>query len=482
MMKKNNIRLNYIYNLCYQLLNVLLPLITTPYIARVLKADGVGKYSYSYAIAAIFVAVAQLGTVTFSIREIAYYQDNREERSRLFWEIFLFRCLTVAISLIIYYFTFCRGKNADIFLAQSLCILAVCFDISWYFQGLEQFGLITARDFFSRILGVICVFSFVKTHDDLILYTVILGVTTIIGRVANWFVLPRYLSKISFTRLRIFRNVRTYVILFVPQIANQLYLAVDKSMIGMITGNDYESGYYAQADKILKVCTAILTAVVTVLSPRIAEAFSKGKGEAVQKYVDRTTHFLWMISIPMAVGLISTIGIIIPWFLGDGYESVRWLIYAFSPHIISLAFTTFFGMLLVNTKKQNEYAMSVATGAVCNILMNAFLIRRYLSIGAVMASVVAELIIAAIQLRVLSKQMDLKVFFPNIGKNILASITMAVVVFVVRRNHAPTMFHSVVVILIGGIVYFLCLMILREKFFLSLVKQYLEKLGFYKSE
>lgn len=475
-MKKKSLKLNYIFNLCYQLLNLVLPLVTTPYIARVLGADGVGKYSYSYTIASIFVAIAQLGTVSFAVREIAYHYDDQIERSRLFWEIFLFRCISISISFILFYFFFCCGRDSKVFLAQSLCIIAVCFDISWYFQGMEQFALIVVRDFFSRILGAVCVFIFVKSHNDLVLYIIILATTTILGRAANWLVLSRYLAKVPFAELKVFRHLKTYIILFIPQIANQLYLVVDKSMIGMITGNDFESGYYAQADKILKVCTAILTAIVTVLSPRIADAFSREDFEGVENYIKKTSHFLWMIAIPMSIGLISTIDMIIPWFLGPGYDSVPLLVYIFSPHIITLSFTTFLGMLLVNTKKQNEYAISVAIGVTCNIIMNAFLIQRYYSVGAAISSVIAELIIASIQVVFLSKQIDIKLFLPNVFKYCLAAAFMAVTVCFTKGCLTFTFAGTIIIIIIGTIVYFSCLFIFKDSFLCSYVRLYLDRL------
>lgn len=193
---KKSVTKNYIYNLIYQILVLILPLITAPYISRVLGAENIGIYSYTLSISAYFILFGSLGIALYGQREIAYKQKSRYKRSRAFWEILILRTITMAISLLIFYFTFATSTQYQIYYKiLMLEIVGNCFDISWFFQGMEDFKKTVTRNTIVKLISIICIFSFVKTREDLPIYFIIYVLSILIGNLSLWVYLPKFVKK-----------------------------------------------------------------------------------------------------------------------------------------------------------------------------------------------------------------------------------------------------------------------------------------------
>ena len=251
-MAKKTIIKNYIYNLIYQILVLILPLITTPYISRVLGAENIGIYSYTISIVTYFILFGSLGVALYGRRQIAYEQEKGKKYSKTFWEIFLLRIITMLISTIIFYCIFVNGEKYQLYYKILLLeLLANCFDISWFFQGLEEFKKTVTRNVIIKLISVICIFTFIKTHEDLPMYFVIYVLSTLIGNISLWFYLPKFLKKVRLKQLNLVKHIKPTIGLFIPQIAIQVYTVLDKTMIGFIISDKSEVGFYEQSQKIL---------------------------------------------------------------------------------------------------------------------------------------------------------------------------------------------------------------------------------------
>ena len=253
--KKSKVLVNYIYNTAYELVRILAPLITTPYVSRVLGAGGVGTDSYSQSIATYFVLLASMGTGLYAQREIAYVQDDPERRTRTFWEVEIFSFCTALVSTACFYLLFAtRGTNALIYQILTLEVFANAFDISWIFKGMENFRIIVIRNTLVRIVGIILVFTFVRNSEDVPLYTLCVTLPTFIGNISLWFSVRKYLTKINGKILSgIFKHIKPILILFIPQVAVEVYAVLDKTMIGVLSADMDQVGYYTQAQKIIKI-------------------------------------------------------------------------------------------------------------------------------------------------------------------------------------------------------------------------------------
>lgn len=314
---------NYLYNLSYQLLLIILPIITTPYVSRVLGAKGVGTYSYTNSITQYFILLGCIGLNLYGQREIAYYQNDIKKRNRTFFELLFLRFITLTISIIVFYFTMVlHSKYSYIFIIQVLDIIASIFDISWFFQGIEDFQKTVLRNFVVRIICVSLIFMFVKSPNDLQLYVLCYSGTLLLGNLSLWLYMPKYVSRSDIKNINIKRHIKPAVMLFLPQIATSIYTLLDKTMIGYITNDTSEVAYYEQSQTLIKTVMTVITSLGTAMMPRIANLFKNEKHEEIRIYMQNSIKFVLVLAIPFTFGIMAIAKGFVPWFFGSGYEKV----------------------------------------------------------------------------------------------------------------------------------------------------------------
>lgn len=465
-MTKKTITKNYIYNLTYQILVLILPLITAPYVSRVLGAENIGIYSYTISIATYFILFGSLGVALYGQRQIAYEQKKGKKLSKTFWEIVILRFITMAISMIIFYFIFVNGKQYQVYYKILLLeLLANCLDISWFFQGLEEFKKTVTRNIIVKLISVICIFTFVKTSSDLKIYFWIYVLSTLIGNLSLWAYLPKYLRKIKVKQLNIVQHIKPTIGLFIPQIAIQVYTVLDKTMIGAIISDKSEVGFYEQSQKIIKMLLTVITSLGTVMLPRIANTFASGDKEKVTNYMKRSFNMVFLLAFPMIFGVIAVSKSFVPVFFGQGYDKVAILMSVISPILLLIGLSNVTGtQYLLPTKRQKEYTTSVVFGAIVNFIMNAILIGKFGAIGASIGTVLAELTVTLIQIYFVRKDFNFKEVF-KISKNyLISSILMLMVCLFAGKFINNNLISTIVQVAAGGMTYGICLLILKDTF------------------
>lgn len=442
---------NYIYNVSYQLLTLITPFITTPYLSRVLGPHGIGIYSYTTSIVSYFILLSSLGIANYAQREIAYNQDNPQVQSRTFFEINLLRIILVSISLGAYYLTIIHFPDDHlVYWIQALNIIAVLFDISWFFQGLEEFGKIVFRNFVIKVLSVVLIFILIHNPDDLNKYIFLLGFMNILSGISIWFYLPRYLVKVSWKEIKIFRNFSIIIQLFLPQVAIQIYTVLDKTMIGAITGSPLENGYYEQAEKVVKLSLTIVTSLGTVMMPRIANSYAHGKIDAIKENMMRSYRFVWFLTIPMFFGFIAVSSNFVPWFFGPGYEKVVPLMQILSGLVIAIGLSNVTGIqYLLPTNQQNKLTLSVVIGAITNFVLNLLLIPHLQSIGAAIASIIAEYVVTGVQFYIVRNTFSVLDIIVSMKKYLISGCIMFAATFILASILLPSIIHTFVIITIG---------------------------------
>lgn len=478
MNNKKTITKNYIYNLIYQILVLILPLITTPYVSRVLGAENIGIYSYTISIATYFVLFGSLGVALYGQRQIAYEQNKGEKLSKTFWEIVILRFITMAISMIIFYFTFVNGEQYQVYYKIILLeLLANCFDISWFFQGLEEFKKTVTRNIIVKLISVISIFTFVKNSYDLGIYFWIYVLSTLIGNLSLWAYLPKYLRKIKIKQLNIVQHIKSTIGLFIPQIAVQVYTVLDKTMIGAIISDKSEVGYYEQSQKIVKILLTVITSLGTVMLPRIANTFASGEKEKVTNYMKKSFNMVFLLAFPMIFGVIAVSKAFVPVFFGQGYDEVAILMSIISPILLLIGLSNVTGtQYLLPTKRQKEYTISVVCGAIINFIMNACLIWKIGAIGASIGTVIAELSVTLIQMYFVRKDFNLKEIFKLAKNYLLSSIVMFIVCVFIGRSINSNLVSTIVQVIIGGLTYGICLLILKDTFIFEMLDRIKNKI------
>lgn len=468
---KKSVTKNYIYNLAYQVLIIILPVITTPYISRVLGVENIGIYSYTLSISAFFILFGSLGIALYGKREIAYLQKDKKGYSKAFWEILILRTITMAISLIIFYFVFARTGDYKIYYRiLMLEIVANCIDISWFFQGLEEFKKTVIRNMIVKLISVVCIFVFVKNKEDIYIYFIIYVLSILIGNGSLWLYLPRFLEKVRLKELKVFKHIRSTFSLFLPQIAVEVYTLLDRTMIGMIITDKSEVGFYDQGQKIIKMLLTMITALGTVMLPRIANTYANGKKKKIIKYMRKSFNMVYLLAFPMIFGIISISKDFVPKFFGQGYDKVALIMGVISPIILFIGISNVIGtQYLLPTKRQKEYTISVVCGAVVNLIMNFCLIYKFGAIGASIGTVIAELTVALVQIYFVRKDFNLKKVLKLMKNYLMASLIMFVICMVIRNIVRKPYLSMALQVSIGGVVYLTSLILLEDKFVYEII-------------
>lgn len=444
---------NYIYNTLYQILIIVAPLITTPYVSRVLGVTNIGIYQYSQSIASYFVLLAAVGTTLYGQREIAYLHDKPLERSLAFWEIEIFRIITTLICTALFIAIFCtQGAYPQIYLILALEVIATAFDISWLFMGMEDFKLTVIRNTIIKLLGITCVFIFVKGKEDLGIYTLCVTAPLLIGNLSLWISLNKYLERtnVSFTKLLvgIKERLKPILIFFLPQVAMDVYLLLDKTMLGIFGTSIDQVGYYSQGQKIVKLVLTIVTSLGVVMLPAMSAYYAKGNVDGIKRSIKTAFRFIYMLSFPLWFGLCAIAPRFVPIFYGEGYDPVSNLIIIISPILVIIATSNVIGrQYLLPTNQQKAFTLSIIVGAVVNFVLNIVMIQYWDAIGASIATVIAELAVTVVQCWYVRSQLDLLECF----KSGIKYAVFSVIMFLIVRGAG--------ILLPSGKIWALCLMI-----------------------
>lgn len=393
---------NIAWNLMYQVLITALPLITAPYLARVLGAEKIGEYSFAHSIVSCFVLIAVAGTSLYGQRTIARANALKESRKQILAEILLLRIVGVGISSLVYFGIVFHGvANYALYTIVAVEILATVFDISWFYQGIEKFDVVTTCNGACRLLSAVCIFLFVKSPEDLNIYAAIYATTILLGNAAQWYFLAPHLQKGPLTKLDCLRHVKPAVMLFLSQIAIQTYTVLDKVMIGLISGSDLENGYYDQAQKLIRTMTALITSLGTVMTSRVSVVWcsqNPDKESELERLFLFSFRLVLALGIPVAMGMELIASRFVPVFFGAGYEPVVVLLKLLAWTIPIIGCSNIIGMqYFVPSGKEELVTKSVMMGAAVNVCLNSLMIGRWGALGAVIASVVAELIVTGVQ-------------------------------------------------------------------------------------
>lgn len=455
---------NYVYNMVYQLLNLIVPIITTPYISRILKADGLGRYSVSQTVMEYFVMFGLLGMATYGSRQIAYVRDNEEQRIQAFWDLNAARAITMVVSTL-FYLVFCcfSGEDRLLYLVQIFTVLASLIDISWYFAGMERFRITAIRNIIVKIASVILIFCFIKEKDDIYLYALIVSLSLFIGQTILW---KEVINKFAF-RIPIPKNVMVYIRgsfkLWLPTIAASIYTSFDKLMLSFFT-DDEQVGWYVNSQKIVKIATTVTTSLATVTIPKAANSFSNGRVTEMKSIVSKSLIAVSFLAFPMCTGLMAIRETLVPWFLGAGFEHVSDLLLISSLLIITLSWSSILAnQVLVASKKENLYTLSIIIAAVVNFLLNLILIPRFKSDGALFTSVLAEYIGMLLMLFFARNIIKVRDFANKVVKYIITSILMYFLVYYIGKFMQPTVLTTTIQVIVGLSLYSIVMLVSRDE-------------------
>lgn len=388
-----SVKKNLIYNMSYQVLILILPLITTPYISRVLGAEGLGVYSFYQSIALYFVYFSMLGVLNYGNREISKSMDSKEKTKEKFSEIYSMQLVTSILFLILYIVfavIFPKIGEKQIALIFSLQVFSATIDISWLFFGVQEFKIPAIIQMFSRLFSFGLIFIFVKNINDLWKYVLIMASSYIISLLPLLYFRKKRITAFSFTLKNVKKHLMSSLILFIPIIATSIFRLMDKIMIG-IFGNIQSVGYYENAEKLITISLGVVASFGAVMMPKITNLHSNGKRRESVKLISRSIEVSIWFGTAVCFGIIATANDFIPMFFGNEFERSIPIAKLLSFSAIMISWSAIIRLLyLIPFEKDKVYVKSVVVGAVINFVSNLILIPHYQEIGAVIGTLLAE--------------------------------------------------------------------------------------------
>lgn len=469
----NKVTKNYIYSLFYQIVVLLTPIITTPYISRVIGAKGLGIYSYTNSNVSYFILFGCFGLNLYGQREIAYVQHDLNKRSKVFWELFIMRFIGLSLSFVIYFFSFViNNEYSYIYTIMILNFLSSIADISWFFQGVEEFKKIVIRNLIVRIVGTAIIFVFVKSSNDLWLYILCNCGTQLLGNISMWLHMKKQINFVNFMNLNLHKHIKPVFLLFLPQIATSVYTVLDKTMLGYFGGIEEEVAYYEQGQKIVTIILGLITSLGTVMLPRIADLYKANKFDSINDYLVKSFNFTFFISFPMMFGIMAISCNFVPWFFGAEFQKVIPNMVIISPIIVLISLSNVIGTeYLLPTGRQNDVTTAVIVGCFINCFLNYILIPKLLSIGAAIATVTAELSIVSIYIYLTRNEFDYRRIFSTNYKYAICSAIMFIPIYYFSCNLQQNALSLTICVFAGFLIYIFLLSLMKDALLLNLTNK-----------
>ncbi len=459
-----SIKKNFIYNIAYQILLIILPLVTAPYVSRVLGANGVGLYSYYNSVVKYFSLFIMLGVNNYGNRSIAIVKNDKNKLASTFWGIYslqFFMSIIIVIMYIIYCY-FVVGDNKIIAIIQIITILSYMLDINWFYFGMEEFKLTVSRNFVIKISTFIFVLIFVKNRSDLNKYVLIMSLGTCLGNLYLWIKLRKYVNFIRISIKDIIIHIKPNISLFIPVIAVSLYRIMDKIMLGIFSTTE-QVGFYENSEKIINMPLGLITALGTVMLPRVSNIISKDIN-LVKNYISKSLEFSMFMAFAITFGLIAVANNFSVIFFGNEFLECGKIITFLSPTVILVAWANVIRtQYLLPNKNDKFYTISVCLGAVINVLLNLIFIPKLGAVGAAIGTLFTELSVAIYQTWCVRRQLEIKKYIKNTLKFMLSGIVMYISIINIGKiieNNIERMLIQV----ISGVLVYACFVILCYMF------------------
>ena len=452
---------NYLYNLSYQILTIILPIITVPYITRIFTSEDLGNYGFYNSIVSYFSLFAMLGIGIYGTKQIAAARDV----SSTFWNIYAIQLIASILALFVYVMTLLSipKMSGIVPIMLGIVLLTKMIDISWLFTGKEDFKKITLRNTMVKVAGVISIFTFIKSSEDLYLYIFLIVIFDFLGQFVMWIPAKKFIKRPSFDTKIIKKNLHPIVLLFLPQVAISLYVVLDRTLLGLL-GSYSDVGIYEQGQKLTSILLTVVSSLGAVMLPRVANLLSERKEKEAQNMVKFSFILYNLIIFPMIFGLIAINEVFVKLFLGQNFQDVKYVLYIIVFNIMFIGWTNILGyQVLVVRNKNKEFMLSTTIPAFVSVAVNIAVIPFFGYIGASITSVVVETLVFAIQWyysrNIINKNL---LFNKDLAKIICSSLVMFGAVMLCKIMLGfDGIVGLVIYLVVGGISYLAMIFLLK---------------------
>jgi len=475
MAKIRSVKFNVIMNFILTASNFIFPLITFPYVSRILLAEGTGRVAFATSIANYFIMLASLGIPTYGIRACAIARDDKDKLSKTAHELLIIHSITTEVSLMMFLISIFLvpqfHQEKELLLLNAFSMLLNVVGVSWLYSALEQYGYITVRSLIFKVISVVLMFMFVHNPDDYIIYGGITIVAAMGSNFLNFINLKKFIKFKKYDNYQFFIHLKPIFVFFAQAVAITIYTNLDTVMLGFMSGNK-EVGYYNAAVKIKSILVSLITAIGPVLLPRLSYYIKEKEKDEFLRLVSKTFEFVILMAIPMTIYFVFHAKEGLIFLSGHDFIGATRAMQIITPTIFFIGLSNIFGIqILTPLGQEKKVLISVIAGAVVDLILNIIFIPRFGAAGAAFGTLMAEIVVLLVQIMFIKdifitiiKQTDIKkVIFANISSTFLMVYFSRIFiekVFVTLLFSATIFFGS----------YLLVLLLLKEKICIDIFK------------
>ena len=485
MKKMQSIKFNFVMNALLSLSSVLFPLISFPYVSRVLMPGGIGKVSFVTSVVSYFSMVAMLGVPVYGIRACAAVRDDKEKLSARVQEIFIINTVMGLLAYAALFITVWKiplfSQYKSLFVVLSFTIGLNVIGVEWLYKALEQYSYITARSLLFKAVSLVLMFIFIRDESDYLIYGAITVFSSAGYYVLNFIKLRKYIILKPIGHYNFRQHYKMIVVFFAMTAATMIYTNLDTVML-RIMRDDIQVGYYNSAVKIKSVLVGIVTSLGTVLMPRVSYYISKGMEAAFKSVTQKALNFVFIIALPLTLYFMLLADHSIYLLSGNAYSKSIIPMVIIMPTVLLIGLSNILGIqILVPMKKELVVLYSECIGAVVDLIINWILIPRYAAAGAAIGTLVAEFAVLIVQYIALRRMLNPMLRNIQFFKLFVANV-LAMIVTILTRNFFESDFITLFMtsVLYFGI-YFIALILLKEQFVREGIEELAERLNVRKS-
>lgn len=448
---------NFAFQIIYQTVILVIPLIVSPYLTRTMGSTALGAYTYTYSIAYYFVVFAMLGINKHGQRIIAQRRNDPEKLRTTFWSLYFIHAIASILSLAFYFvyvFVIC-DSDREIALIQGVYVFSATLDITWLFYGLEKFKIVSIRNAIIKVIETVCIFVLVKSPSDLREYTLIMTLSICLGQAV---MLPQAVSAISpirFSKGDLVEHIKPLFTLFAAVVAATLYTMFDKTLLGILSTKE-NVAFYEYSDKIVKIPRTFITVIGTVLFPKACRYAAANDKKGMKNAMDNCLIVTYFIGFAAFFGLFSVADLFATIYYGDEFAFCGTVMMSMCPLILIIGIgESVRSCYIYPLKRDTAMVIILTANAVINLMLSSLLIPKIGIYGAVAGTIAAELCGLICEMCICRKYITFKSFFERGVPFAAIGLIMFIVIRIAENFMEISVSSLLIQMLIGASVYLL---------------------------
>lgn len=477
--KKVSVQMNIIMNFILTMSNIIFPLITFPYVSRVLMPVGTGKVAFATSIVSYFAMVGMLGIPTYGIRACAKVRDDKDKLSKTVQEIMVINTIAMTLSLVTYIMAIIAvpriAQDRTLFMINIATLVFNLIGCEWLYKALEQYTYITVRSVALKFVSLVLMFLLVHQKGDYVLYGAITILASVGSNFFNFINLRKYLNLKWYSGMDLKQHIQPIFSFFMMTVATTIYTNLDAVMLGFMK-DDAAVGYYNASVKIKAILVSLVTSMGSVLLPRLSYYVKHDKKDEFRVLTVRSLQFIGFISIPLWAYFTLFAKQGIDFLSGPDYAGAILPMQLIMPTLFFIGLSNLLGIqILVPMERENQVLKSVVLGAIVDLMINAMTIPAFGAAGAAFGTLVAEFFVVAYQIFVLRDFLKDIMAQIRMDKNVLATVLASLAAFAVYVSFLTGLSSFLILAAtaaVFGLVYLLLSFLFKDAFLLYLVNYY----------